>query len=83
MPRSPDVSRVKFGLAEPVVYNSPFLKGLTMSQAAILLYLANRELIGGGPAGRQQILSDTQMSERTVDGALAKLKRDGRLVRFA
>lgn len=72
-----------FKLAAPISYDSPVIAEVPASQKALLLYMALRERGNHPPATREHLLADTRLSERTLDTALAQLKRSGYVLRFA
>lgn len=59
---------------------------LAAGPLAVLMYLKIREQDGRGPASRDELLDHLPIKERTLDGALAELKKAGyieRLIVFA
>lgn len=60
-----------------IPYADPMPRERTPSEAAILYYLQVRQLQGGGPATREEIKFALQLSDRTIDGALRKLREAG------
>lgn len=63
------------------MYGEPMARERTPSEAAILYYLQLRIAQGGGPATREEIKFHTQLSDRTIDSALRKLRDSGYVVK--
>lgn len=53
----------------------------TASEALVLMYLRLRLAKGQPGATREQIILDTGVSDRTLDRALTRLKREGAIER--
>jgi hypothetical protein len=72
---------IQFTMTDDLMPQTAFELRLTPSEAAILMYLHMRETKKMAPATREDIIIDTHLSDRTVDGAIAKLKRLGKIKR--
>lgn len=75
------MSKIVFMMTGEVRYDSNNELGLRMAAFAVLVYIRNRELSGAHAPGREEILEHLPAAERTIDGALAELKRAGLIVR--
>lgn len=71
------MQNIQFSLIADVHYSEPMAREKTPSQAAILYYLQLRISQGGGPATQEEIKYATQLSDRTIEGALRKLRESG------
>lgn len=73
---------IRFTVVPEMDHKSTFKQGKKPGEVAVLMYLHLRRVEGAGPASREAILEDTELSERTVDGALASLKKAGKITRI-
>lgn len=76
------MSEIRFTVSAEMDHKTGFKEASKPGEVAVLMYLHLRKIEGGGPATREAILTDTELSERTVDGALARLKRAGKIERI-
>lgn len=69
------------GIAASWDANNAKATGMGMSEQLVALWLRNRELVGKGPATREEMLRSLKIGDRTLDDALAWLNKHGLLVK--
>ena len=74
--------KITFTMTEHISHDSNAKLQLKPAELALVMYLRLREQDGKSAANRDELLQHLPMKERTLDAALATLKRLGLIERY-